>query len=69
MTNTSGAERTTAVRAMGGEHNAICAEQLRAIGRGERTIARMLGVEREAVARWFALQDELALRGDLDGAA
>jgi hypothetical protein len=44
MTNTSRAERTTAVRAMGGERNAIRAEQLRATGRGERIIARMLGV-------------------------
>jgi hypothetical protein len=61
------------VRALGGEHNAIRAEQLRALGNNDRVIARVLRVERDAVVRWFAIQDEIALQpdggGDADGAA
>jgi hypothetical protein len=57
------------VRGIGGERNAIRAEQLRALGRLERTIARDLGIDREALARWFDLQDELALGVHMGGAA
>jgi len=64
-----GVRNRTAVRALGGEHNAIRAEQLRALGHSDRFIARALGVGREAVVRWFELQDELVLHGDADGAA
>jgi hypothetical protein len=64
-----GVRNRTAVRAIGGEHNAIRAEQLRALGHSDRFIARTLGVRREAVVRWFELQDELIHHSDVDGAA
>jgi hypothetical protein len=59
--------RIAAVRAIGGGRNAARAEQLRALGRSDRTIARQLGVEREAVARWFEIQDRLVSGADLTG--
>lgn len=63
------ARREAAARAIGGERNATRAEQLRAVGRNERIIARLLGVEREVVACWFELQDELAIGPDFGDAA
>ena len=69
MNAAHGVRNRTAVRALGGEHNAIRAEQLRALGHSDRFIARTLGVGREAVVRWFDLQDELILHSDVDGAA
>jgi hypothetical protein len=69
VNSAQGARNRTAVRAIGGEHNAIRAEQLRALGRSDRFIARTLGIGCEAVVRWFELQDELILHSDVDGAA
>lgn len=69
MNNAQGSRNRTAVRALGGEHNAVRAEQLRALGRSDRFIARSIGVRCEAVVRWFELQDELILHNDVDGAA
>lgn len=66
---TGRAQRSAAIRALGGERNAIRAEQLRALGNSDRVIARILRVDREAVARWFELQDELVRHDDLNGAA
>jgi hypothetical protein len=61
--------RSRLQRAMGGERNAIRAEQLRAVGRSDRAIARKIGIPVETVSRWFDLQDELVLTDDVDGAA
>ena len=63
------ARRNRAERAMGGVRNAARAEQLRAVGMSDRAIARKIGIPVEAVSRWFALQDELVLADDVDGAA
>ncbi|HZC72089.1 MAG TPA: hypothetical protein VE442_15455 [Jatrophihabitans sp.] len=63
------ARRNRAERAVGGMRNAARAEQLRAVGMSDRAVARKIGIPVEAVSRWFALQDELALTGDVDGAA
>jgi hypothetical protein len=56
-------------RAMGGERNAIRAEQMRAVGLSDRAIARAIGISVESVSRWFDLQDELVHTDDVDGAA
>lgn len=69
MTGPGCRPRDAALRGMGGERNAVRAAQLRALGHGERSIARQLRLERDAVARWFALQDDLAAGADLDGVA
>lgn len=61
--------RSDAVRALGGEHNATRAEQLRALGNSDRVIARILRVDRDALACWFELQDDLVRHDNLDGAA
>lgn len=61
--------RSDAVRALGGERTATRAEQLRALGNGDRAIARILRVDRDALAGWFQLQDDLVGHDDLDGAA
>lgn len=61
--------RTRLQRGMGGQSNAIRAEQLRAVGLSDSDIARRLNVPVEAVSRWFDLQNELVLTDDVDGAA
>ena len=60
----SQAQLSRTQRAVGGERNAIRAEQMRALGCSDRAIARTLGVSSDAVARWFDLQDELVLTAD-----
>ncbi len=64
MSRGSSGYRASAIRSIGGDRNAIRAEQLRALGCSDRYIARELGVDREVVARWFAHQDELVYVGD-----
>ena len=61
--------RVRALRAIGGERNAVRAEQLRAVGLSDRAIARKLSAPAEAISRWFDLQDEIVLTDDVDGAA
>ena len=64
MTRPSRARLIRTQRALGGQRNAVRAEQLRACGRSDRAIARELGVSTEAIARWFDLQDELVLTAE-----
>lgn len=61
--------RSVALRAIGGDHKAIRAEQLRALGKTDRAIARLLRTDVAAVGRWFQLQDQLARDTDVDGVA
>ncbi len=61
--------RSRLQRALGGQRNAVRAEQMRAVGLSERAIARKLDVRIDAVCRWFDLQDELLLDHDVDGVA
>lgn len=49
-----------AVRALGGVRLAKRAEQLRARGVEAEKVAVLLGVTPDALARYYALQDELA---------
>lgn len=60
MTGRRDDARAAAAREIGGDRKAIRAEQLRALGTPYRCIARELRVDREAVTRWFAVQDALA---------
>jgi hypothetical protein len=69
MSGHTSRSRASTIRAIGGERNAARAEQMRALGRSNRAIARELRVSLDAVGHWFDLQDDLVFRGDLDGAA
>jgi hypothetical protein len=57
MTRAGRGKRSMTTRSIGGDRNAIRAEQMRALGRSDRAIARELGADTRAVARWFGLRD------------
>jgi hypothetical protein len=56
--------RTATRRALNGERNTIRAEQLRACQCSRDRISAELGVDLDAIAAWFALQDTAALSDD-----